>query len=153
MKQYLKSFMPDFRQPDVSFDLLEFKDLGSECPIRRNEVGVYIISTTDGTGYINPNGMKSPVIYIGMPEDLLRRLKEHFTKGLKRLLDNPDWGIEQDTQLASRYQYMYYNGSHVDVFRRRGPQDAKNLESMILNRFYKKYRAIPVGNGARSFRR
>ena len=154
MKQYLKSFIPNFRLPDASFDLRDFGDPDFKCPVRRHEIGVYIISTTDGTKYTYPNSKKSPIIYIGMSEDLLRRLKdEHFTKGLKRLLDNPNWGLEYNIQLASRYQYMFYNGSHVDVFKRRGPQDAKNLESMILNQFYQKYRAIPVGNGARSFGR
>ena len=46
---------------------------------------------------------------------------------------------------------MYYNGAHVDVFKCRGYQDSKNLESLFLNQFYQKYRALPVGNGARSF--
>ena len=87
-----------------------------------------------------------------MSDDLLRRLKEeHFTKGLKRLLNDPDWGIENNQQLSSKYQYMYYNGSHVDVYKCRGNQDSKNLESLFLNQFYQKYRALPVGNGARSY--
>jgi hypothetical protein len=46
---------------------------------------------------------------------------------------------------------MYYDGSHVDVFKRRGKQDSKEFESLILNQFYQKYRALPVGNGARSY--
>ena len=155
MKQYLKSFIPDFRPingPDASFDLLDFQEKDFICPINKDDMGVYIITATDGTKYVYPNGKKSPIIYIGMSDDLLRRLKdEHFTKGLKRLLNNPDWGIECNCQLASRYQYMYYNGSHVDVFKCRGLQDTKNLESFVLNQFYQTYRAIPVGNGARSF--
>lgn len=154
MKRYLKSFLSDFRLPDASFDLRDFKDKDFRAPVRQHEIGVYIISATDGTKYTYPNGKRSPIIYIGMSEDLFRRLKdEHFTKGLKRLLDDSEWGLDKNWQLASRYQYMYYNGSHVDVFKRRGPQDAKNLESIILNRFYQTYRALPVGNGARSFGR
>ncbi len=157
MKRYLKSFISFFRPmqgPDASFDLLDFQEKDFECPINRHDVGVYVITTTDGTKYIYPNGKKSPVIYIGMSVDLLRRIKdEHYTKGLKRLLENPNYGIEDNWQIASRYQYMFYNGSHVDVFKCRGYQDAKNLESMFLNQFYQTYRAIPVGNGARSFER
>ena len=130
--------MPDFRPingPDASFDLLDFQEKDFICPINKDDMGVYIITATDGTKYVYPNGKKSPVIYIGMSDDLLRRLKnEHFIKGLKRLLNNPDWGIERNRQLASRYQYMYYNGSHVDVFKCRGLQDAKNLESIVLNK-------------------
>ena len=156
MRQYLKSFLSTFRpkkqDPDASFDLLDFTQEDFECPIERCEKGVYIISATDGTKFIYPNGKKSPIIYIGMSEDLLRRIRdEHYYKGLKHLLDDPNYGIEENIQIASRYQYMYYNGSHVDVFKCRGLQAAKNLESMILNQFYKTYRAIPVGNGARSF--
>ena len=97
-------------------------------------------------------GDLNPEDYIGMSDDLLRRLKEHYYR-LRLLLDNKDYGIEDNIMLASRYQYMYYNGSHVDVFKCRGYQESKNLESMILNQFYQKHRAIPVGNGARSFGR
>ena len=145
MKRYLKSFLSDSRLPDASFDLRDFKDKDFRAPVRQHEIG---------TKYTYPNGKRSPIIYIGMSKDLLRRLKdEHFTKGLKRLLDDSEWGLDKNWQLTSRYQYMYYNGSHVDVFKRRGPQDAKNLESIVLNRFYQTYRALPVGNGARSFGR
>lgn len=155
MKRYLKSFIPDFRPakgPDASFDLREFQDKDYRCPITDEDTGVYIITATDGTKYVYPNGLMSPIIYIGMSDRLLSRIKDgHYTKGLKRLLRNPDWGIDENKQLASRYQYMYYNGSHVDVFKCRGYQDAKYLESMIMNQFYQTYRAIPVGNGARSF--
>ena len=152
MKQYLKSFIPDFREPDASFDLRDLEDPDFMCPVKRHEIRVYIISATDGTKYIYPNGKISPIIYIGMSKDLLRRLIEHY-KNLKELLVDKNYGIDNNEQLHSRYQYMCYNGSHVDVFKRRGPQDAKNLESILLNQFYKKYRAIPVGNGARSFGR
>ena len=155
MKRYIKSFLPDFRPlrgTDASFDLRDFLDKDFDCPISRDDIGVYLISSTDGTQYTYPNGKKSPIIYIGKSDDLLRRLKdEHFTKGLKRLLNNQDWGIEKNYQLASKYQYMYYNGSHVDVFKCRGKQESKEIESMFLNQFYQKYRALPVGNGARSY--
>lgn len=155
MKRYIKAFLPLFRPvrgTDASFDLRDFASKDFYSPISRGDIGVYVISSTDGTRYTYPNGKKSPIIYIGMSDDLLRRLKdEHFTKGLKRLMDNPDWGIEDNCQLASRYQYMFYNGSQIDVFKCRGKQDSKNMESMFLNQFYQKYRALPVGNGARSY--
>ena len=155
MKQYIKSFMPEFRPvkgTDASFDLRDFAEDGFVCPVHRGDIGIYIISSTDGTKYVYPNGKKSPIIYIGKSDDLYRRLKdEHFTKGLKRLLENKDFGIADNIQIASRYQYMYYNGSHVDVFKCRGYQESKILESIFMNQFYQKYRAIPVGNGARSY--
>lgn len=93
-----------------------------------------------------------PILYIGMSDDLLRRLKEHYYR-LRLLLDNKDYGIEDNIMMASRYQYMYYNGSYVDVFKCRGYQESKELESILLNQFYQTYRAIPVGNGARSYGR
>lgn len=155
MKSYIKSFFPSFRPikgSDASFDLCDFEDADFDCPIKRGNVGIYIISSTDGTKYTYPNGKKSPIIYIGKSDNLLRRLKdEHYTKGLKRLREDRDWGIKDNVQLASRYQYMYYNGSHVDVYICRGKQETKELESIFLNQFYQKYRALPVGNGARSY--
>ncbi len=155
MKRYIKAFMPDFRPnagPDLSFDLLDFQDKDFRNCIKPGESGVYIISATDGTKYMYPNGNTSPILYIGKSDDILRRLRdEHYYKGLKRLIDNPDYGISENIQIAPRYQYMYYNGSHVDVFKCRGNQESKNLESLFLNQFYHKYRALPVGNGARSY--
>ncbi len=154
MVRYIKAFMPDFRTVrgvDASFDLRDFSDKDF-CPIGKTDGGIYIISATDGTKYVYPNGLKSPIIYIGKSDGLLRRLRdEHYTKHLKLLLDDPDYGLENNWQMASRYQYMLYNGSHVDVFKCRGKQESKYLESLFMNQFYKKYRAIPVGNGARSF--
>ncbi|MBP5372020.1 MAG: hypothetical protein J6Y55_08895 [Bacteroidales bacterium] len=155
MKQYLRAFIPDFRPnngPDASFDLRDFQDKDFNCVLEKNQSGIYIISSTDGTKYIYPNGKNSQIIYIGKSDNLLRRLKdEHYTKHLKLLLDNRDYGIEENFQLAAKYQYMYYNGSHVDVFLCRGKQESKQLESFFLNQFYKKYRALPVGNAARSY--
>ena len=110
MKRYIKSFLPDFRPvrgTDASFDLQDFADKDFDCPIKRGDIGIYIISGE--MKYTYPNGKKSPIIYIGKSDDLLRRLKdEHYIKGLKRLIDNPDWGIEDNIQLASKYQYMYH---------------------------------------------
>ena len=55
MKRYIKAFIPDFRPslgPDISFDLLDFQEEDFVCPIEKEEAGIYIISTTDGTKYI-----------------------------------------------------------------------------------------------------
>lgn len=84
MKRYIKAFIPDFRPllgPDISFDLLDFQEEDFVCPIEKEEAGIYIISTTDGTKYIYPNGKSSPILYIGKSDNLLRRLRdEHFSK-------------------------------------------------------------------------
>lgn len=155
MKRYIKNFIGDFRPLrgiNASFDLRDFGKLDFDCPIKNGDKGIYIISSTDGTKYLYPNGKRSPILYIGKSDDLLRRLRdEHYYKGLKRLIDNPDFGINENHQLASKYQYMYYNGSHVDVYKCLGKQESKNLESLFLNQFYQTYRALPVGNAARSY--
>ena len=47
MKRYIKSFLPDFRPvrgTDASFDLQDFEDKDFDCPIKRGEIGVYVIS-------------------------------------------------------------------------------------------------------------
>ena len=154
MKRYIKNFFPDFRckkGPDCSFELTDFGRKDFECPIG-HESGIYIISTTNSVKFKYANGKESPIIYIGKSDDLLRRLRgEHYTKHLKVLEDNPDYGIAENFQMSSKYQYMYYNGCQVDVYKCRGKQESKELESIFLNAFYQHYRSIPVGNAARSF--
>lgn len=155
MKRYIKAFLPNFRPVrgcDASFDLESFSGEEFDCGLSHDDMGVYVISATDGTKYKYPNGKESPIIYIGKSDDLLRRLKdEHFGKGLRHLLNDPDYGLKNNEQLASRYQYMFYNGSRVDVFKCRGKQESKEMEVSFLYNFYREYRALPVGNGARSF--
>lgn len=155
MKSYIKAFLPNFRPvrgTDASFELNSFTEENFDCGLKHSDMGVYVISATDGTKYTCPNGKKSPIIYIGKSDDLLRRLRdEHFGKGLKPLLDDLDYGLKNNEQLASRYQYMRYNGSMVDVFKCLGKQASKEMEVSFLYNFYKKYRALPVGNNARSF--
>lgn len=111
--------------------------------------GVYVIVAADKTKFIYPRG-KSPVIYIGKADNLHRRLREH----LRRLRDLEEYDEEwlyahKETQ--SRYQYLKSFGGRVFTFHTLGKQDAKDLEALILWRFYEKYRSLPVGNGARSF--
>ena len=64
MKRYIKSFLPDFRPSrgmDASFDLRDFAEKDYDCPIKRGDIGVYVISSTDGTKYTYPNGKMSPI--------------------------------------------------------------------------------------------
>lgn len=155
MKSYIKAFLPNFRPvrgSDACFELKSFAEEDFDCGLTHDDMGVYVISATDGTKYTYPNGKKSPIIYIGKSDDLLRRLRdEHYGKGLKHLLNDPDYGLNDKVQLASRYQYMFYNGNHADVFKCRGKQESKEMERSFLYYFYEKYRALPVGNNARSF--
>ena len=112
--------------------------------------GVYIIVSADNTKVVYPKGT-SPVIYIGKADNLRRRLREHL-KNLRLVIDSEETDMRNHYQPCSRYQYMKYYGAYVYTFHcLKSTQDAKNLESQILWKFYERYRSLPVGNGARSF--
>ena len=130
------------------FDLLDSDQL-KEVP---NVPGVYIIETKDRFRFPYPR-WSSRVIYIGMSRTSLKqRLKKHQshlsilcdTKGEYGMKDNEPW-------VFSRYQYMYRHSTVVYFYPCKGKQDAKNLEAEIIWRFYEKHRALPVGNGAKSY--
>lgn len=117
--------------------------------------GVYIIVSADNTKFVYPKG-SSPVIYIGKADNLRRRLSEHL-KSLEYVRDYEDSWLRSKKdryQPPSRYLYMKYYGAYIYTFNcLKDSQDAKNLESQILWKFYERYRSLPVGNGARSFRK
>lgn len=114
--------------------------------------GVYIIVSTDNTKFVYPKGT-STVIYIGEAKNLRRRLSEHL-KNLNNVQDEFVYMKGHWHQPCSRYQYMKYYGAYVYTFRcLKSTQDAKDLESKILWKFYERYRSLPVGNGARSFKK
>lgn len=114
--------------------------------------GVYIIVSSDNTKFVYPKGI-SPVIYIGEAKNLRRRLQEHL-KNLNSIQDDDSYMRGHWHQPCSRYQYMKYYGAYVYTFHcLKNTQDSKNLESQILWKFYERYRSLPVGNGARSFKK
>ena len=80
-------------------------------------------------------------------------LTEHL-KNLDSIRDDETYMRGHWHQPCSRYQYMKYYGAYVYTFHcLKNSQDAKNLESQILWKFYERYCSLPVGNGARSFRK
>ncbi|MCQ2346513.1 MAG: hypothetical protein MJZ92_01115 [Paludibacteraceae bacterium] len=144
----------DFRRVegvDAHFRLESFSAPDFDCKVQRR-AGCYIISSpTHAFEY--PNG-KSPVIYIGLSDDLFRRLHdEHYQKHLKLLIEDKDWGLGTRLihMMPDKYQYMRKWGARVDVFYNKGTQSEKEFESSLIANFYSKYRAMPVGNGARSY--
>ena len=142
---------------DYSFPFREIRGHDDELYLNDSEIesvttgaGVYIIVSEDKTKFVYPKGI-SPVIYIGKADNLRRRLKEHLSH-LNDLVANEEDDMKQHIQRCSRYQYIKYYGAHVYTFRcLKKTQDAKELESQILWKFYERYRSLPVGNGARSF--
>ena len=94
--------------------------------------------------YILPWG-NSPIIYIGKADKLRQRLLNHLTDFNNK---NPksEW-------VYSRYNFMRMSGGfEVYYLRVQGRETAKCLESKVLEDFYDRYGALPVGNGAFSFR-
>lgn len=136
-------FIKEFRRIhgcDGEIANLEGDDL-SEISIKG---GVYIIASSK-TKFVYPKGM-SKVIYLGKANCIRRRLKEHqanLREAINDLLDEW-WRFD-------RYNYMKYHGAKVYYYLCQGKQESKDLESDILGRFYDKFGAMPVGNGARSF--
>ena len=112
--------------------------------------GVYIIVAEDKTKFVYPLGT-SPVIYIGKADNLRRRLREHL-QSLNYVVANEEGDLRNHIEHCPRYHYIQYHGAYIYLFHcLKKTQDAKELESFILWKFYEKYRALPVGNGARSF--
>ena len=144
----LSNYSSPFREkqgPDAEIDLLEDNPLESIEDIP----GVYIIASSDGTRFVYPKGTNA-VIYIGKSENLAQRLRTHLSH-LREVMYNDEDLLRKRIQVYQRYQYMNAFGAKVFIYYCRRSQDAKWLESYIMHRFYEKYRALPVGNGARSF--
>ena len=93
------------------------------------------------------------MIYIGESDDLMTRLKEH-KQTLSKLKKDPEYGMKPSQPwISSRYQYMLYKGARVYYYPAIGNQDPKEMEAEIIWSFYKLYRALPVGNAAKSYSR
>ena len=118
----------------------------------RGKGGVYIIETTNRFNFPYPCG-KSPIVYIGQSDNLMTRLKEH-RQTLLKLKENTEYGMKPTQPwISSRYQYMRYKGARVYYYPCWGNQDPKEMEAEIIWRFYQYYRALPVGNAAKSYSR
>lgn len=112
-----------------------------------NKAGVYFF-ISKSKRYIYPKG-ESPIIYIGTSNSLRRRLKEH----LKSFHIAQQHVNEKDLWVYSRYNYIIFHGAEVFYLPIIGKENAKDLESKILENFFDKYASLPVGNGAFSYRR
>ena len=131
--------------PDMVFDLMDNEALEKVPEIP----GVYIIVAADGTKFQYPKG-KSSVMYIGMSKTLNKRLSNHY-KNTRKIAAEIEEYRRMGNQCNPRYHYFRVFGAKVYVFTRRGPQDSKCQESIYIGKFYEKYLALPVSNGARSF--
>ncbi len=126
-----------------------YEDVNSRAVLSEieNRPGIYVI-VGKRFKYPYPKG-DSGVIYIGTSENLHARLVTHIRK-YKEALE--DWKTNE-TWANSRYNYILaQEETRVYVLYTHGEKKGKDLESRAIESFYDRYRAIPVGNGARSFR-
>ncbi|MBQ3363627.1 MAG: hypothetical protein IJG42_06755 [Muribaculaceae bacterium] len=125
-------------------DAFESDDSFDEVP---NEPGIYIM-VAKSRNFVYPQ-KDSPVFYIGTSCQLRRRLKTH----LKHFKEAKDSFKFQNFWLYSRYNYAVAFGADIYYMRITGRENEKALESKAIEGFYDKYGALPVGNGAFSFRK
>lgn len=112
-----------------------------------NAPGIYIM-VAKKRKFVYPK-KDSLVFYIGTSKHLKSRLKEHL-KYYKR--------AKADFRKHTKWNYSRYNYAvafEADIYYMRitGREKEKALESKALEGFYDKYGALPVGNGAFSFRK
>lgn len=112
-----------------------------------NESGIYIM-LAKRQRFAYPK-KESPVFYIGTSKHLRKRLNTHlrlYKQAKDDFKTHCSWHY-------SRYNYAAAFGTNIYYMRITGRENEKNLESKALEGFYDKYGALPVGNGAFSFRK
>ena len=105
----------------------------SEVP---DEPGAYVLGTADGTVLVYPWG-SSPVYYIGMADNLTKRLSEHSKHTHGAIDDHAAW------DWWPRYQYAAAFGAHA-VWYLAGEVEPKKIEAELVSSFYEAYGSIPV---------
>ncbi len=149
MKKELR-FLTGYINKDILESKLWFIESAFEsddcCDEIPNEAGIYIMVSRNQY-FIYPKG-ESPVLYIGTSYNLRRRLKQH----LKKYKEAKDCFKSHTAWEYSRYNYAVAFGVDIYYMRITGRETGKDLESKAIEGFYDKYGAIPVGNGAFSFR-
>lgn len=111
-----------------------------------NEPGIYIM-VAKKRNFVYPK-KDSPVFYIGTSKHLRSRLKTHlklFKSAKADFNKHMLWNY-------SRYNYAVAFDTDIYYMRITGREKEKSLESKAMEGFYDKYGALPVGNGAFSFR-
>ncbi len=144
MIRILSSFLKDYRKPDGEAGSIFSDDFLEDIP---EKTGVYII-VSNQQKFIYPNG-QSQIIYIGTSDNLYQRLNIHYK--ISNNLKQAKISDRNNDYHYSRYQYIAKFGGNVYWYTTRGTQTKKMLEQDILDHFYDRYLALPVGNGAFSF--
>ena len=124
-------------------DAFQFDECFDDVP---NEPGIYIM-VAHKREFVYPK-KDSPVFYIGTSKHLKSRLKTH----LRRYKDAKTDFNKHTSWNYSRYNYAVAFDTDIYYMRITGRENEKALESKAMEGFYDKYGALPVGNGAFSFR-
>lgn len=147
MKRYfsfLKEYIDKDRAYKIEGPLAIFDDVSSieNMPDKK---GIYFIASRKHR-FVYPNG-NSPIIYIGKADNLRKRLMGHSREARNaKETRKTQW-------VYSRYNYiMMDGGADVYFLTTITNENPKGLESRALEDFYNKYWALPVGNGAFSYR-
>ena len=115
-----------------------------------NHPGVYILVARE-TKFQYPKGPSkglSPILYIGTSNHLKTRLKQHL-----KLYKEAKEDFKKCTKwMYGRYNYIVAFGADLYYLRVTGCEKEKALESKAIEGFYDTYGALPVGNGANSYR-
>lgn len=150
MKRVLQ-FLTEYIDPNVIESKVHFlEDVFKSCECLEdvpNEPGIYIMVAKKGD-FVYPK-KKTPVFYIGTSKQLKNRLKRH----LGRYKEAKDDFKKHKSWNYSRYNYAVAFGADIYYMRITGRETSKALESKAMEGFYDKYGALPVGNGAFSFRK
>ena len=143
---FLNNYLGYKRPQDRLYTALDLFEEPELIDTIQHKAGIYIIMSPTQE-FVYPLGA-SPIIYIGTSNDLHRRLKEHikyYKIAVEHWRDHSRW-------IYSRYNYIISYGGMVYYMLIQGRETNKALESKALEGFYDKFGALPVGNGAFSFR-
>ena len=143
---FLNKYLGYKRSQDRIYTALDLFEKPELIDAIQHKSGIYIIMSPTQK-FVYPLGT-SPIIYIGTSNNLHRRLKEHikyYQLAVEHWRDLSRW-------IYSRYNYIISYGGRVYYMHTQGRETNKALESRALEGFYDKFGALPVGNGAFSFR-
>ena len=113
--------------------------IGIADPEIPKTAGAYILGTSNNVMLTYPWG-SSPIFYIGKAKNLKKRALEH-----KRHIEAATHDHDE-IYWWPRYQYGAAFGTTFAWYSRHGPQEAQNIESSLIEEFYKVFGAIPAAN-------
>jgi hypothetical protein len=109
------------------------------------EPGAYILIATPGITFRYPRG-ESSVFYIGQTVRLRKRLRTH-RKNILKANDQSQPVYRPVREYGAAY------GAHYSFVVAGTEYTSRRLEDLLMARFARKYRSLPVANGAGGWKR